>query len=203
MEIKSGILTSLILASLPAVAGTAIPTIQPNPESPWSCRTALYGWAEALKGDMGVAGRVADVDLSFNDILKHMDMAFMAALEVGYNRWSFMADVMYADISGSKDRGGAYVRAEEQQFLGNFIVAYEAMKTDGYKFDVYAGARVNSIKATLDLRGQRLLDFHGSSTETWVDPIIGARFQCKMSDRYFFRTVGDIGGFGGRWIFFR
>ena len=85
---------------------------------------------------------------------------------------------------------------EEQQFLGNFIVAYEAMRTNTAKLDVYAGVRVNSIKATLDLSDRRLPDFHGSSTETWVDPIIGARFNCEVSNNIFFRTVGDVGGFG-------
>ena len=51
---------------------------------------ALYGWIEALQGDMGVAGRTANVDLSFNDILKHLDSVFMGAVEVGCNRWSVM-----------------------------------------------------------------------------------------------------------------
>jgi len=200
MKLNSTLLAALFLSSLPVLAGTATPSftqsITPAAESPWSCRVALYGWAESLSGDMGVAGRTADVDISFNDILKHMDMAFMGAVEIGYNRWSFMADVMYADISGSKDRGGAYVRVEEQQFLGNFIVAFEAMKSDACKFDVYAGARVNSIKATLDLSDRRRPDFHGSSTETWVDPIIGARFQAQLPNNFFFRAVGDVGGFG-------
>ena len=199
MKIKATLLSAICLSSLPAVAGTTTPSftqpIPPAADSPWSCRVALYGWAESLQGDMGVAGRTADVDLTFNDILKHMDMAFMGALELSHERWSIMADVMYADISGSKDRGGVYVRAEEQQFLGNFIVAFEAMKTDACKFDVYAGARVNSIKATLDINDRISPLFHGSTTETWVDPIIGARFQAQLPNDFFFRAVGDVGGF--------
>ena len=200
MKIKATILSAFCLSSLPVLAGTATPSftqsVSTDEGAPWSCRVALYGWAESLKGDMGVGGRVADIDLTFNDLLKHMDMAFMGAVELSHDRWSVMADVMYADISGSKAPGGAYVRLEEQQFVGNFIVAFEAMKTDGYKFDVYAGARVNSDKVTLDLNGPNQPLFHGSSTETWVDPIIGARFQAQLPNNFFFRAVGDVGGFG-------
>ncbi|MEI6674208.1 MAG: hypothetical protein WCO57_03415 [Verrucomicrobiota bacterium] len=196
MKIHATLLSTLFLASLPALAGTPTPTTSPVPESPWSCRLALYGWAEALQGDMGVAGRTADVNLSFNDVLKHLDMAFMGAVEVGYNRWSFMADVVYADVSGSATRHNIYVHLDDKQFLGNFIVAYEAMKTDTMKFDVYAGARVNSIKSTLDISDPRLLDFHGSGSKAWVDPIIGARFQHELSNNFFVRAVGDVGGFG-------
>jgi hypothetical protein len=200
MKFKSTLLATIILSSLPALAGSATPSFTQSvstvEQSPWSCRVALYGWAQSLDGEMGVAGRTADVDLSFNDILKHMDMAFMGAMELSHERWSILADVMYADISGSKDRGGVYVRAEQQQFLGNFIVAFEAMKTDSIKFDVYAGARVNSLKATLDINDRIAPLFHGSDTATWVDPIIGARCQAQLPNDFFFRAVGDVGGFG-------
>jgi len=200
MKIKTSLLASMFLSSLPVLAGTAAPSftqsITPVEESSWSCRVALYGWIEALQGDMGVAGRTANVDLSFNDILKHLDSVFMGAVEVGCNRWSVMADVMYADISGSTTPGGGYLRVEQQQFLGNFVVAFEAMKSDSTMFDIYAGARVNSIKATLDINDRIQPLFHGSTTETWVDPIIGARLQQALSSNIFFRAVGDVGGFG-------
>jgi len=196
MKNKTSVLTSMILSSLPAFAGTAIPTIQPAPESPWSCRVAIYGWAESLKGEIGVLDHTAKVDLSFKDILKHFNMGFMGAVEVGYKRWSFLADSVYAEISGSDSRRNIYVHLDDKQYLGNFIVAYEVMRTDSMKFDVYGGARVNWIKSSLDISDHRRLDFHGSATESWVDPIIGARFQTELPSNFFFRTVGDVGGFG-------
>ncbi|MGJ8673920.1 hypothetical protein [Rubritalea sp.] len=32
-------------------------------------------------------------------------------------------------------------------------------------------------------------------SNTWVDPIIGVRYQYEFSDKFLFRAVGDVGGF--------
>ena len=67
------------------------------------------------------------------------------------------------------------------------------------RFDVYAGARVNSLDADLDITRTGIIrtrQFSGSESKTWVDPIIGVRFQQELPNQFFFRGVGDIGGFG-------
>jgi hypothetical protein len=94
MKIKSTLLTTVFLGSLPVFAGTPAPTepLTPATPSPWSCRVAIYGWAEGLDGDMGVLGRVAPVSIDFSEILDHLDMAAMGAVEIGYNRWSFLCE---------------------------------------------------------------------------------------------------------------
>src|SRR6202030_2305723 len=69
-------------------------TVQTQPqENPWSFNLSTYGWATAIDGTISAGGRSADVDIAFKDVVKHLDMAFMAAAELRYQRWGFMGDL--------------------------------------------------------------------------------------------------------------
>jgi len=195
MKTKTTIIA--LLTSVSAFAGSATAPIEspqttPAEISPWEVRGALYGWAESFEGDVGVRGLTAPLDIAFEDIVESLDIAFMGALEVGRDRWSFLADLNYAEISDSVSfsRPIPDLRFEQKQFLGNFIAIYETVKTDTLGLDLFAGARVNWIEAQLGI-GR----FDRSADKTWVDPIIGARFQSALSEKFFFRALGDIGGF--------
>lgn len=192
----------LLLAALPALAGTSDPVIPAPPVSdarkdspPWEVRTALYGWAQSLEGDIAVRGLSAPVDIPFDDILGNLDLAAMGAIEVSRGRWSVLADLNYAEISeGILLPPGAPVPGVEfsqDQFLGNFLAIYEARHTETSLLDVYAGARVNAIDVELSTVG-----FSRAADESWVDPLVGARFQTELGESTFLRLVGDIGGFG-------
>lgn len=188
----------LAMAVAPVTAGTPIVTAGEDAGSPWKIRATVYGWAQGLDGDVGIAGRVAPVEIGFDDILENLDIAVMGAVEVSRDRWSIMADLNYAKLSTSSMPAGINAKIEQEQFLGNFILAYQALRSSAGRLDVYAGARLNSVKLSISLDDPSTpgVDFSGSDRKTWLDPIIGARFQTDLSERTFFRAVGDLGGFG-------
>jgi hypothetical protein len=201
MTTKTIATAAILLAAIPATAGTTIPSLTSSEPvattaPAWHYRAALYGWGTALEGDVTLRGRNVPVDSGFDDILDNLDFAMMGVVEVGYGRWNFLADLFYAELGSSNSRGGLYFESQLNQFIGNFIVDYNVTANDATRFDVYGGARVNSLDAELDINTGRIGAWSGSKSETWVDPIIGVRFQQELSDRFFFRTVGDVGGFG-------
>jgi opacity protein-like surface antigen len=197
-------ISALVFSPLTAFAGSSAPAIDqttittPAEASPWTVRTALYGWAQGLDGDIAVRGRPASVNLGFDDILKDLDIAVMGAVEINRGRWGFMADINYAKISTGRSAGPVSIDVENSQFLGNFVATYQAVRSGTISLDAYAGVRVNSIDLKLDVNDftPANKDFSRSQSKTWVDPIIGGRFQAELSDKFFFRAVGDIGGFG-------
>ena len=71
-------------------------------------------------------------------------------------------------------------------------------------FDLLAGGRVNSTKLRITqfrdisppATAPNFVYLNESRTQTWVDPIIGARTQLFMTDKLFLGLYGDIGGFG-------
>jgi hypothetical protein len=201
MTTKNIAAAAILLSAIPATAGTTVPSLaSPEPvvstEPAWHCRVALYGWAETLDGDVTLHGRNVPVDASFSDILDHLDYAVMGAVEVGYGRWSFLSDLMLSQISGSADTRNTQIDTQLQQFVGNFVVAYNVIDSGPTCFDVYAGVRVNSMDVDLDIHTQNLGTLGDSGSKTWVDPVIGARFQQNLTEKFFFRAAGDIGGFG-------
>jgi hypothetical protein len=203
MKTKHAILSAVLFGAVPALAGTSSPSFEQSiapaaPASDWSVRLSLYGWAQGLDGDAGVFGRTVPVDIGFDDLVEDLDFAVMGAVEVGYGRWSFLADMVYAD-TGTDYLGplGGTGHADLKQFLGNFLVTYEVLANDSIKFDLYGGARVNHIDLDLSYTGPvKKRNFSVSGDETWVDPVIGARFHAELGHSFFFRALGDVGGFG-------
>jgi hypothetical protein len=201
MTTKTLAASVICLTAISATAGTTVPsltTAEPvaTTAPAWHCRAALYGWATALDGDVTLRGRSAPVDVGFNDILDKLDFAVMGVVEVGCGRWSLLTDVFYAELSSNTTRNLSTIDVHMTQFIGNFIVAYNVIDTAPTRFDVYAGARVNSMDVDLNIDVGKIGAFSGTASKTWVDPLIGARIQQNLSDKFFFRAVGDIGGFG-------
>jgi hypothetical protein len=189
MKILKCIIILPVLAALPVMAGTSlgVAPVLPEEASPWEVRIAAYGWAQAVEGDVGAKGLTTATDISFDDIIEDLEIAAMGAVEMSRGRWSFLADMVYAETS---DRV-PIVGYEQDHFLGNFFVMFEAAKSDILKFDRYAGARVNSLGLEISLG-----PLNRSADQTWVDPVMGGRFQNELGNSLFFRTVGDVGKFG-------
>jgi hypothetical protein len=201
MKIKYTILSAILLSSLPTLAGTSSPSftesLAPAAPSPWSCTVNLYGWAESLDGYVKIHNVPLPVFVSSNELISHLEFAAMGSVEVGYGRWSFLADVNYARVGVNQPIDRIFTRLgsvdyKQEQFLGNFVGMYELVKNDSVNFDIYAGARVNWIQ--MDISDGNL--FSRSQSKSWVDPIIGCRLQAELSHSFFFRAMGDIGGFG-------
>lgn len=201
MKTKHHILSLIILGSASAFAGPASPpTEQITPAAPssdWRVNMTLYGWTQGLSGDVGILNRTVPVDVDFSDILSNLDIGAMGAVEVSRDRWSFIADMTYAEIGDSvTGRFGSLTNVDLQQFLGNFVASYEIVETDTMKFDAYAGTRVNWINTDIKLTGPRgrvLID--ASEDEAWADPIIGVRFKAELPHSFFVTALGDVGGF--------
>jgi opacity protein-like surface antigen len=149
-----------------------------------------------LDGDVTIRGINAPVDVGFDEILDNLDFAVMGAVEIGNGQWGFLADLFYAELSSSNSRGNLDFRSQIDQFIGNFVVTYNVIDQPETRFDLYAGARVNSLDTDLDILTNKIGTFSDSASKTWVDPIIGVRLQQELPNRFFVRAVGDIGGFG-------
>lgn len=200
MKTKVTILSALLLGSFSATAGTSIPSLEEPltptaSSSPWSFRVSLYGWLQAVEGDVSARGISTPVDVGIDDVLRNLDTAVMGVVEVGYGRWSFLADSAYVELSVNEPTPFGLIApsfdVNYREFVGNYVIAYEVMKTDCQKLDVYAGARVTWLELEFDLG-----PFNRSADHGWVDPIIGVRYQAELGHSFFVRSLGDIGGFG-------
>lgn len=198
MNLLSKPLLLMLACVSPLSAGTSseIPlnNAAPAETDDWTFRSAMYVWGQALDGDVGIGRLNADVNVDFKDILEDLDIAAMGVFEVGRGRWSVLADLSYAEISDSVSPfpklPSRSVNFEQKQFLGNFLLIYQLLQKDSMKLDVFAGTRVNWLDVDIDA-GPGF-----SRDKAWADPLIGARFEAPVGEDFFFRALGDVGGFG-------
>lgn len=186
-----------------AQAGTPAPapiTIEPTPSGEgWSFRAAPYGWVTAVDGDVTVGPITTPVDISMVDTLESVDMTFMGLFEVSYNRWSLGVDVIYGKLSQDIPAGGHLFdsfRFEQKQLFVIPAVSYRVIDNENYHMSVYAGARVTGMEVELTGRFVGGGETNHVADDSWIDPLVGIRGQADLSDRWFFRYAGDIGGFG-------
>lgn len=194
--------TLLLVTGLPVLAGI---TTQPSFEEPlvtapaepseWRVHLALYAWLQSLDGDITTGGNTVPLSLDFDDITDYLDMSLMGAFGVNYGRWGFLLDMNYAELSTNLPTplgiAAPFVSFKQEQWLVNAVGSYALVRNGVTELDVYAGLRLNALDVDLGVNAITL----GGSQE-WIDPIIGLRFQQQLSSSFFFRAIGDIGGFG-------
>jgi len=172
------------------------------PDSGWQFAVSPYLWMSGLKGDMGVVEQVEPVavDLSFGDIFKHLKFAVMGSVEARHDRFVTTIDMMYISMSASdniKIREVDFLDAKlkSKTFIATATAGYRAVDKGRLYVDVFGGGRLNSMKTGLDLEGPQR-SFSGSKSETWLDPVVGVRFQAPLGEHWSVKTYGDVGGFG-------
>ena len=134
------------------------------------------------------------MDVGFGDLVKNLELGFMAHGEAWKGDWGIMTDIIFlelgSDISlpvlGVLDIGLQEVIAEG--LLGRRFV------DDERQIDVFAGIRYWDLDMNLELESGPGdgLDFGDS----WVDPVVGARLVQGTDSDWFVMLRGDVGGFG-------
>ena len=168
----------------------------------WEFATIGYVWFASAKGETDVIGPVEPVglDLSFGDVLKAFKFAFMGAAEARRDRLVILGDLTFIHLDARKGidiRDRDFLDAEldsrtaEVTLLGGYRVANKGPVI----VDVLAGGRLNFFKATLQLEGPNR-SAEGSVSQTWFDPLVGARASVPLSEKFKFALYGDIGGVG-------
>jgi hypothetical protein len=199
------LLLVLVAAASPALMAGPVESSKevqtPPAENPWSFNLAIYGWATAINGTISAGDRNADVDIAFKDVLKHLDMTFMAAAELRYKRWGFMGDLIYARLHDdiAPPAGILYSSTHEvvKETIGTFVLSYRVVDSKPAYLDLFAGARVYNFYSQIVLRPNFARQgVNVDSTTTWADPIFGLRGRYYVSRAVFLNGYGDIGGFG-------
>jgi hypothetical protein len=145
--------------------------------------------------------RRVDVDITFRDIVDHLQGAFMAALEGRYGRWTAAIDVNYLKV---EDRSiplpapappGASADYTAKQTMIEFQARYQFLHRAPVAIDVLAGGRVWILdnSATISETGQPTTSL--ALDERWTDPFLGARASIDLSPRVMLQLHGDVGGF--------
>ncbi|WP_068113443.1 hypothetical protein [Tropicimonas marinistellae] len=198
--------------ALIAWAGTASAepfALTGHDDSQWRFVFTPYAFIPAgTHGTSTVDGSSVDLDLGLEDALDALNLALSGRFEAWRGDWGLLFDGNYVSLGGEDSAGlpgpgggSLDVEVDIEQYWLTFLGAYRAVNTTygdaGRRFalDLQGGLRYNSLKQEVDI------DTPGPSTklggtETWWEPVIGARGVWELNDNWAAAIVADFGGFG-------
>ncbi|MEX2298383.1 MAG: hypothetical protein WD715_13285 [Dongiaceae bacterium] len=131
------------------------------------------------------------------DVLKSLEFGAEAVFEVRKNRLIGLVDFSYFDLSANKGLNGAPFTGatmETTTIFGSANAGYRVVEHDRGSFDLFAGVQFVWMDVDLTLSGGPPAST--SSSQTLIDPIVGARGRLDLGSGFFVGTAGTIGGFG-------
>lgn len=168
----------------------------------WDYRASLYGWVPSLDADLETPLGPLSSNSSGGDVLDNLDMAFMGTFEARRDRWSFLGDFIYTDLSTSKDTpfGRAFSQGDIKLKM-TAISGYALYRTyETEKFQIDAGLGLRNFGADLDIdleseRAGRSRSFGGD--KNWTLPLVALRMIAPIDDKWFMTGLIDYGQTSG------
>ncbi|MEM8569967.1 MAG: hypothetical protein AAGG56_03565 [Pseudomonadota bacterium] len=154
-----------------------------------------------LQGDVGRLpdGSPVDVDLSFQDVLEDLDAAGMIYASATNDPWVSYVDFTHTRSSSTEALGGILLdeaNVESETTTLALAVGRAFARTDRMTATAYVGARAWWIDNTFELRGVGGGSSRQSSSESWVDPLVGVTGQFEPTERWTLSGALEVGGFG-------
>jgi len=208
-------LLAVALAGLAPVAAQAETT-----DSPWEYSASIYLWLPSIGGDTSFpsgGGGGSSVDVSSQDVIDSLKMAFMGTISAKKDKWGIWSDLVYADFgdskSGSRDftignvgipaNVDAKLSLDLKTWIWTVAGTYEIAKTPKYTADFLAGARYLDVTQKLDwtingdISGLPAVSRSGSSevTPSFWDAIVGVKGVAYLGDehKWFIPYYLDVG----------
>ena len=186
------------MAKAPPMVEAPVP-----PADDWRFQATIYGWATGLNGNVGVRGLPpASVDVSAIDALKNLDGALMGSFFAQKDKWSFLFDLIYADLSQGATFGplaATSANLSMTQVIVQGVAAYQLPLglPDNVALSGTLGFRYQHLSSDFSLSNPFTpLGVDVSGTKEWIDPTVGLFLQYKIDEKWFVNALADVGGFG-------
>ncbi len=177
----------------------------PNPPpSDWHVDwEPFYLWFSGLSGNVGVAGQVAPVSVSFSDVIKQLNIGLMTNLDVRRKRIGVYTDLIFMSLSSDQKTTPilpSYVgfTANAKELVLDPQVYFRVVDLPLVSIDAIGGGRYWHLNNSLDLFpvDTTQATITAGQTQSWIDPVFGARFRLNLNKGFFVNINGDAGGFG-------
>jgi opacity protein-like surface antigen len=202
-----------LAASLMLLASMLPTTAVATDSDKWEYDATIYLWGAAIDATTQTGG---DIDLSFSDIIKDLDMTFMGSFGAHKGKWSLLADAIYMDLSQS-DSGSETIPVLDgaitinktvdtdvtlKAWITTFGAGYNVINNERAMLDLIGGARYLyldvGIKLDLGLKGSggqlntSRKEKVSESDHVW-DGIVGVRGRINLDNNWYLPYYADIG----------
>ncbi len=161
----------------------------------WKYEVTPYLWAAGMSGSTGPTGMVADVDMSFSEVVENLDGGFILHMQATKGQWNTWFDYVRLDIAADGEVRIFDINMNMSQTLAEAGVAYQLQSMEQISF--LGGLRYMNVDTNIKFRvppvdGRKKVSFG----ENWVDPFIGIKGNWPINDKWSIVARADVGGFG-------
>jgi hypothetical protein len=195
-------LNRIALSTFLLAAPLSLQAAESSTSDQWNLSGGVYLWGTAIGGE---TGRGSEIDITFSDLIKNLDMAFMGNLEARRGKWFMAADLFYADISASGAHGLATPNIGDVGVAGSVSTALTIFTpTFGYNLidsktgtlDGFVGLQAANLDVTAKITsvgpaGGRLVK--ASDTYEQFDGIVGVKGKLNLEGNWSIPYYLDIG----------
>ena len=202
--VQNGVIAAICFAFLGA--STVLAQTESSPtQDQWQFSGAIYLWGADLNGQ---TIRGSEVEVSFNDLLDNLEMAFMGAFAARKNNWSLFTDVIYMDLAADKTANLSIpigpiqvpvttsVSLDIEAWILHFAGGYNLYSEGKSRLDLIGGARYLNLDQSMFLSLQSLgpgLSRTISESLTSFDGSVGLKGNAALGERWFLPYYFDIG----------
>lgn len=156
----------------------------------------VYGWLAGATGEITpfAGAPTLEFESAFSEVLEDLDAAFFASGLVRKDRLVFVGDLSYASLSREGlVPPGVPAMGEVSQLAVTMAGGARVVSAQTVTIDLLAGARLWNVESRVDVP---LAGVSVSPEETFLDPIIAARFNVQIAPRLSTIAHVDLGGVG-------
>lgn len=201
-SLAAGILLLVVFWGFSSVAAESS-----APADKWQYEFTLYGWLPSIDGELkyNVPGSGDSASVDASDILDDLNFVFMGNYVGSYNKWSFGADIIYMDVSGSNSTTvnvgpgpgpGVPVSVSAGLSMKTWVFTgaggYDVVQTDKARLAVIGGVRYLKLDADMNQTGILLPPSLSLSEDFW-DGIVGVRGVIMLNKKWYIPYYADIG----------
>jgi hypothetical protein len=202
-----------ITLALAVPAASVAATATGGATDAWQFEITPYLFAAGLKGQVGLRGVTADVDMSSSEVIDNLDSAFMVLFTARKGRWSYGLESVDFKISdeGAKSVSGPFggVTVDGALELTTSMNVYQG--SIGYRLsdgatvlDLIGALRYTRVRADMNVvlnttpgivfPPDNTLSADGS--ESWSDAVIGLRVLYPVAENVSLLGYADVGAGG-------
>jgi hypothetical protein len=178
--------------SVAAQSGTA------SDDDGWHFAVSPYLWFPGVHGTIGARGRDVSFKASPGDLLSHFRFGLMGLVDTRYKRLLLPLDIMWIRLGDNKALpfpnlmvNTAKLKADE--FILTPKIGYRLIDEEKIKVDALVGFRYWHFGENLKFVPSNF-NLNFSSSQNWVDPVVGGRITGNLSSKVVVVVAGDVGG---------
>jgi hypothetical protein len=167
--------------------------------SDWRASVSPYLWFPGAQGTVGAFNRDANISASAIDLLSHFRFGLMGEADTRWKRLVLPLDLAWVRLADDKAvptvLGAMTADVKVSMLLLTPKIGVRLLDEPKIKCDFLTGVRYWHLGQDLNF-SPSILNQDFSTSQNWVDPLVGGRIQSPLSSKIVAGVFGDVGGWG-------